>query len=469
MRAGRAKRGRARRLALPLVKSAGSRQMQLFKSNGVGFSDPAFSENRVEAVHRWVPWIAGFSARFVTEALERYLGQGGVVVDPFAGVGTTIVETVQRGPKFRAVGFEINPYAAFVARTKIAAVGLEVGDLRRAIQRFSSQAADKEPVGPPMGFRSRVPFFSPRVEKQVLRILAWIEDLEASPLRDVFRLGFAAVMVKFSNYTYEPSLGTRRGAGKPNIEDAPVLPIVRAKLEEILRDIESFQIRCASPGQATLHATSWRSMNEALGDDSVDLAVTSPPYANNYHYLRNTRPQLWWLGFVASTNEMRRLEDHNFGKFWQTVRDQPDISLKFNFPLLRDLLCEIRTTHKSNRVYGGRGWANYLATYFNDSLDFLTSLSRCLKPGGRALIVIGNSVVQGHELKTDELWADIAESSAIGLETEGLEVVRKKRVGNSIINSSVRNGAAQGVKLYEAILTLRKPEAVQRALPRLES
>lgn len=461
--------GVKRQPARPVVKSAGHRQMRLFKANGVGFSDPAFSENRVEAVHRWVPWIAGFSRRFVTEALEKHLPKGGLVLDPFAGVGTTVVETILHGPGFRAVGFEINPYAAFAARTKVAAVGVDLGDLRKAIQRLSSESAGAEPIEPPKSFRSRVPFFSPRVADQVLRILAWIQALRPAPLRDLFRLAFAAVMVKFSNYTYEPSLGTRRGAGKPDVEDAPVLPILRAKLEEIFRDIESFQSRCPSPGQGTVHAASWRSMTEMLGEESADLAITSPPYANNYHYLRNTRPQLWWLGFVASTDELRKIEHESFGKFWQTVRDRPEIPLKLNFPRLRDLLGEIRGTNRTDRVYGGPGWANYLTTYFNDSFDFLMALSRCLKPGGRALIVIGNSVVQGHEVKTDELWADVAESKAVGLVVAGLEVVRKKRVGNSIVNSAVRNGAARGVKLYEAILTLRKPQAVQPALPRLES
>jgi DNA modification methylase len=435
--------------------------MRLFKSNGVSFSDPAFSENRAEAIHRWVPWIAGFSSRFVAEALEKYLPDGGLVMDPFTGVGTTIVEVIRRGRRFRAVGFETNPYAAFAARTKVAAVSVNPGRLRSAIERFSREAASAEPLEPPAGFRSRVPFFSPRVEEQVLRVLAWTRDLEPSELRDLFRLAFAAIMVKFSNYTYEPSLGTRRGADKPDIDDAPVVPLLHTKLTEMVHDLESFQAECPAPGAAEVHQGSWSTMRAVMQEASIDLVITSPPYANNYHYLRNTRPQLWWLGFVTSTTALREIELSNFGKFWQTVREQPEIPLGFKFPALEQLLDEIRQTRHQQRVYDGRGWANYLAIYFNDSFDFLKALSEYLAPGGRALIVIGNSVVQGHEVRTDEIWADIAESNAAGLQVEGIEVVRKKRVGNSIINSSVRNGAARGVKLYEAILKLRKPESAQ--------
>lgn len=442
--------------------------MQLFKSNGNGFSDPAFTENRSEAVHRWVPWIAGFSSRFVAEAIEKYLPQGGLLMDPFAGVGTTILESIRRGPRFRAVGFETNPYAAFVAQTKAAAAAVNSRQFREAIERFSREAESADPLEPPPGFRSRVPFFSPRVETQVLRVLAWVQGLSAPTLRDLFRLAFAAVMVKFSNYTYEPSLGTRRGAGKPDIYDAPVVPVLQAKLAEMARDIESFQSACPRPGDARVHERSWRAMDEMLEKDSVDLVITSPPYANNYHYLRNTRPQLWWLGFVTSTDALRGIEDSNFGKFWQTVRERPEIELVFDFPVLKTLLGEIRRTKDQRRVYDGHGWANYLTTYFNDSFDFLSTLARYLAPGGSALVVIGNSVVQGHQVKTDEIWASIAESSPVGLMVEGVDVVRRKRVGNSIINSSVRNDAARGVRLYEVVLTLRKPKASLQALRGLE-
>ena len=60
------------------------------------FSDPAFSENRDSGIHRWVPWVAGFSAAFLAEAIRKHASRGGLIVDPFAGLGTTLLETVRR-------------------------------------------------------------------------------------------------------------------------------------------------------------------------------------------------------------------------------------------------------------------------------------------------------------------------------------------------------------------------------------
>ena len=443
--------------ALPVVQSAERRRWQILKSNGAGFSDPVFTENRQQPLHRWVPWVAGFSAQFVREVLEKHLPAGGLVLDPFAGVGTTLLEAIRRGPDYRAVGFEINPYAAFAAQTKLGAACLLPSAFCAAIARFGQEAAKARPIEPPTGFRSRVPFFSPKVEAQVLKVLGWMEAQSPAALQDLFRLAFASVMVKFSNYTYEPSLGTRVAAGKPNIEDASVLEIMEAKLAEMASDLDLFQAECPSPGQGKVYAASWTSCESLLGPKSVNLVVTSPPYANNYHYLRNTRPQLWWLGFVTSTEQMREIEECSFGKYWQTVREGPEVRLRFSFGMLANLLRKIRHTTNAKRIYGGYGWANYLATYFNDSFDFLRGLSRLLAPGGAAVVVIGNSVVQGHEVKTDEIWAAMAQSKSVRLCVEGFEVVRKKRVGNSIINSSVRSGAESGVSLHESILTLKKP------------
>ena len=95
------------------------------------FRDPAFMENREVPVHRWVPWIAGFSARFVEDCFRSFLpacpARRYRVLDPFAGVGTTLISALQAG--HNAVGFEINPYAALACRAKIEAVSLDLQQL----------------------------------------------------------------------------------------------------------------------------------------------------------------------------------------------------------------------------------------------------------------------------------------------------------------------------------------------------
>ena len=78
-----------------------------------------------------------------------------------------------------------------------------------------------------------------------------------------------------------------------------------------------------------------------------------------------------------------------------------------------------------------------------------------MKPGGAALVVIGNSILQGILIPTDRHFGKIAES--VGLDLVRIDVPRATRVGNSIIQSGVRVAKAKDShQLYEAIVELRK-------------
>jgi hypothetical protein len=98
------------------MSSSTIKKTKLSNNGEAGFNDLAFASNKLLPVHRWVPWIAGFSSDFVSNALGRYLKGQSTVLDPFSGVGTTLVEAIEHGHD--AIGFEINPYAALTCRIK---------------------------------------------------------------------------------------------------------------------------------------------------------------------------------------------------------------------------------------------------------------------------------------------------------------------------------------------------------------
>ena len=429
--------------------------------NESGLGDTAFARNRTEPLHRWVPWIAGFSSSFVGSVLETVSDRNPadiLVLDPFAGVGTTLVEAMERGHE--SVGFEINPYAALVCRTKMSCLAYDLNRFQRALRRFRERMAESvsraPKARPPREFVSRVPFFSPSVERKVLHVLDFIAGLKEDWLRDVFRVAFGAVMVGFSNYSYEPSLGRRASAGKDDILDADVAGIVASKLDEMLADMAQVRLRAASLGwkpRAKVFADSFLTGAEQVGAGTVDFLITSPPYLNNYHYIRNTRPHLFWLGLVEKRSQLAAMEQTSFGKFWQTVRSGPRIELEVKCDGLDDALDDLRGRNPEKGIYGGSGWANYAAAYFNDCLVFCRAARRVMKTGGTMVVVIGNNILQGMEIRTDQYFARIAE--ACGFELVEMHPVRKKRTGSSIVNSSVRSGKTSGrVELYETAVEL---------------
>jgi SAM-dependent methyltransferase len=425
------------------------------------FRDPAFMENREVPVHRWVPWIAGFSASFVEDCFRAYLPKSSDrrqrILDPFAGVGTTIVSALRAGHD--AVGFEINPYAALACRAKVEAIDLDIEELDKTVRLYehaSKNGSRTAPGSKPIGFESRIEFFSPRIEEQVHGFFSFLESVGSQAISDLFKVAFGSVMVSFSNYTYEPSLGTRPGAGKPLIEDADVHAEVLKKLRKMIADTKWLQsgVRPDTEPKGEIHGISFMESKSVLESGTIDLAVTSPPYLNNYHYIRSTRPHLYWLGLLDSRADLRKLEQENVGKYWQTVRGLGPIALEVEDPELQAILDSIRETRVDKGVYGGGGWANYAASYFNDSGRFLDSLSAALRPGGVAVIVIGNSIIQGHEIKVEEVLGRMA--PRYGMALERIEMLRTKRIGASITKSSVRRGETSHASLYESAVILRR-------------
>jgi len=433
--------------------------------NGNGraaFRDPAFGENKNLPVHRWVPWIAGYSATFVDDVISAYLGNRktpALVLDPFCGVGTTLLQAAIHG--HHAIGFEINPYPALVARVKVNVPAIDLTKLdstlsvmRRASGRWQNGALPAGIHPPPL--KSRLPFFSPKVERQVLHALEFINRIEPESIANLFRAAFGAVMVSFSNYSYEPSLGSRLAAGKPLVENADVAQVLLAKLLQMRTDIAWLQEETKGKilGVGEVIHSDFFQASDRVEPGTVNLMVTSPPYMNNYHYVRNTRPQLYWLSFIASPSEQKYLEIQNFGPYWQNVREAEPVALNFEFRDLEKVLKRLRETRTDRGAYGGPGWANYVASYFNDCFRFMSVLRNLLASNGVGVVVIGNSIIQGLDIRTEKILGEIGVMH--GLTLEGIYCIREKRVGASITQSSVRYGEKNSAVLSEWAVVVRK-------------
>ena len=422
-----------------------------------------FAANKQKPVHRWVPWVAGFSSELVCTLLATYAAEESVVLDPFAGVGTTLLDAYCQG--HQVIGFEVNPYAAFVSRVKLgfafvdpAALRTTAQQLQQVVQQQLAQAYVPRTQAP-QGFKTKIPFFSPRVLRKILICLDFVEQVDHAALQACMQLAFALTMIEYSNYSYEPSLSTRQAAGKNTIPDAPIVEIIARKLQEMADDIETMCTQAEQLKSYVVYPDSCLNSGTYVKQHHVDLCITSPPYLNNYHYVRNTRPQMYWLGLVSGTHDTKKIEHANFGKYWQTVRDLTHLEWIFADPpkALVEQVEHLRTLSPEKGIYGGNGWANYAVAYFNDCYLFLEQLKYVMKPRAPICIVIGNSILQGQMIPTDRYLAELAQQ--MGFELVAIDIPRDTRVGNSIIQSSVRGvKASKKQRLYEAIVHLRDPK-----------
>ncbi len=140
-----------------------------------------------------------------------------------------------------------------------------------------------------------------------------------------------------------------------------------------------------------------------LEDQSVDLVLTSPPYAGAQKYIRSSSLNLSWLG-ITSPNEMRKLDGKNIGR--ENYYKAEITNVKTGIQSADDLLKKLFEDGKQERSY-------IVGNYINEMKDAIDESMRVLKDNGYFIMIIGNNTVCGHEFNTQEYLSKYMES--IGL------------------------------------------------------
>ncbi len=397
-----------------------------------------FRSNEDLPVHRWWPYVQGFSADFVQSVLERNeLGRGATVVDPFAGSGTTLVEGRKEG--LHAIGMELLPPALLAARVK-SWFELSPDALGRLARRVLRSAA----TGP----GAELPFlretrrqFDARALRDLLRLRRVLPS-EGSAAADAVRLAFGRILIPSSRLHRSPCLGY----GKPAGDDTRG-PFERfaGAIDEMTEDLRVLQGARARWGpRADVLSGDARGITLPAG--SVDAVVTSPPYVNGMDYVMNYKVDLAWLGYARSYADLSALRKaevscDNLPKAetapYRRTEGSPD-------PWLDEILGRIAENVQRKGTYRRDDMHGVVHRYFADLLPVLGRLSSALRPGGRLVLVVGDSLLAGTYVPGDLILARMG--ARRGLAIESVDVARARR-----------SGQRRSFELRESVVTLRRP------------
>jgi hypothetical protein len=365
-------------------------------------------------VHRWFPWIEGFSEELPMAAIERHGPKS--LYDPFLGAGTTAVVGIQNA--LHVGGAEVNPFLRFVTRVKTAVASELARDSREDLQRRLEIVVEKAEAKKtkPLALNdlfAEADYFERVALEDIGRVKAAIESEGVAPLdRDLALLALTRVLVDSSNMIRRVDLRRRR-ANETNGQGKTVLPRFRAALEEMVEDLEGFA------GTGTLGRIQPDARLEpAAGDRPFDLCVTSPPYLNGTNYTRNTKLELWVMGLISSPADLRRLRDRAVTAGINNVRlgsvPSPPPSRK-----LERALRELEENPYDKRIPA------MVAGYFADMSQALRATAMRLRAGSPLYLDIGDSRFSGVHVPTDEILIDVARD--IGLEAVESVKLRDRR------------------------------------------
>jgi hypothetical protein len=430
--------------------------------------DISFRANKRLPIHSWFGYVAGYDATFVRSVIDEYLPDqpDATVFDPYAGSGTTLVEAIDSGRD--AIGTEINPFMAFVARNKTSwntyPDNLE-NDARAFIDRVKPQVLSAFPNKTLDSFgsnavadarieaKSDVPklanienWYTDEVLEQLRILKGNITQIEGEGLKSLCLLAFASILVDVSNGGYDPSLGYRRDSDGDIIENqANCARAFEEKLTQFVADVNEKVIDRTEPHGDALVINSDGEEFAGLHDECVDLLVTSPPYCNNMNYIRQTRPHLYWLDYWADRSR-RKFEDNMMGSYWQIVRNE-EIEIEYPTDTLEAVTDEIRRQEPEREELGGPGWARYVVRYFNDTGNALKQHYRLLSPDSYAVYVVGNSVIKGVNTPVGDILAEMVDAHF------DFEVV-----DSPIHSSNKRKGSSLRTEdLEDIVVTIHKP------------
>ena len=403
------------------------------------YSGPiTFSDNADLPVHRWWPYVQGYSAEFVADVIGREsLAPGSTVLDPFAGSGTTLVEARRAG--HRALGYEIMPPAALAARVKI---GFEANPslIQSLGERILARAKRRRP-GPPSFLRETARQFLPATLARLTRLR---DALPAGESREseAARVAFDRILIPVSRLRRSPCLGY----GRPDADEFrdPWTEFARA-ISEIADDLRFLRRSRSEWGPA---GQVWQrdARTLELPPGSVDLAVTSPPYVNGMDYVNNYKLDLAWLGYARSYSDLRRLRESmvacdNLGR--EAVRPHL-VTSDVDDPWLREVLLQIRSNVGRKRSYRRDDAHGVVKRYFLDLRPVLAAVFRSLRPGGRFRLVVGDSLIAGTYVPGDLLTARLG--TDVGFRIASVDVARRRW-----------SGQRRSFPLRETIVTLERP------------
>jgi len=392
----------------------------------------------------------------------------GVLLDPFAGSGTILLESIinpiiRRG----SWGAEINPIGRLISKVKSTIFDLNL--IPRYMEELHKTYSAANSVNDLIPVYENIEmWFSKETISKLSKLRYAIENLEAqSDIKDFFWLCFSSIIRRVSK-------------ADPYIPPPVILKIERYKHTQKFDKLKDHLQRAESPNLWGLFKETaennrkklskifenfgensaegkiiWddareikigilrergfidRSNSKRLPKNTIDIVFTSPPYLTAQKYIRTSKLELLWLGYTVE--EIKELEKKSIGTERTSISNNEQEELGFDDI---DKLIEI-TSHKSKQR------ALMVHLYFKNMIKAIDEMHRVLKNGGYLVLVIGDNKVLGKWIGTYRLLADIA----VNKNFKELVILKDRIKSRSMMTK--RNGSGGLIK-NEYVVILKK-------------
>jgi DNA modification methylase len=371
--------------------------------------------------HGYHRYPAKFIPNIVQKLINDYTQPGSLIVDPFGGCGTTLVEAKISGRK--SIGIDINPIAKLITDIKTKPID------PKKLKKFNAiflKSYLTTPEVPPTFKTDRLDYwFEKETQIKLNRIYSSIKTIKDPYIRKFYFVAFSHILKNCSKWlmkSIKPQVDKSKSTKDP-------FTIFKLHLKFMIQRNSEFYTLLEKNGFLNL-SCKMKIANTAkkvpIKSASVDFVITSPPYVTSYEYADLHQLSLLWFG-----------SDEKYFKSWgKLVKDftgfkKQFIGTSFSKDVdLKSLNSQTAQQIVTNLKEKDRGDALNVAGYYSDINKSFIELYRILKKGAKSCVIIGNTSLKGVEILNAEVVLEQLEN----LGFKKVEII-KREIGTKIITS----------------------------------
>ena len=397
---------------------------RLFVDSSLARKVVSYQGNRQAPGFRWLKYKEAFSKSLV----EKLIGEvrPASVLDPFSGIGTAPL--IAAGQGLKGTGIEIIPVGVLAAQgISYAANDLVLEGFARASRALldrvkSGQEASRESYFPHVPITQFA--FPEETEGDLAKAREFVQGVDDFGLRNLLNLACMSVLESVS-YTRKDGQylrwDARSGRGvKTHMSKGEIVPFSEAlesRITEMRDDVGSLKAHFGKAQPQLIQGSSLEYLPVFEGS-SIDMVITSPPYANRYDYTRTYALELAWLGYGQEDFSALRqrllsatVENKSKRAWLEGVYGSSDllghaVEIYDNQGALQEVLATLRGCA---RELSNAHVIRLIEGYFLEMALVVAELGRIVKPGGTVVMVNDNVQYHGEEVPVDLILSDFAE------------------------------------------------------------
>lgn len=350
------------------------------------------------------------TAKFIPEICrwfyQKYTDEGEVVLDPFVGSGTSLVEASINNRK--GIGIDLNPLSVKISNAK--AQPIKGRKLRKAKNKLLDSIPSEYNGAEMPEFQNRDFWFTKESSQAIAEIRKEIGKIDDTKASNFFEVSLSSTIRKVSHVASGQVLPARR----PNhSEDKDwsyqgTLEQFEERLESDIRAMEEFEPKAQISGKAVEGDA-----REIDLDQEIDHIITSPPYINAVHYIWANKLRLMQLGMIDDDERLElrskevgteRIPADKYKKLGETGYEEIDEKVA-------SIFYEESYSSTINKEVARSAYK-----FFTDMEKHFERTYELLDSESKYCLVIGDNTLCGVDIPTADFLVKIAEN--VGFEVD---------------------------------------------------